>query len=131
MGYRSDVTILFYGEEKDYPILKLWVQENLEPVLKEHGWNELEPYERGFVNTAANLRGFVFKATDVKWYDSYPDIQAMENCVTTFMETFDSGNETKLAMDYVRLGEEYEDIEIRYSDHSDNILNVNREVVFD
>jgi hypothetical protein len=130
MGYRSDVTILFYGEEKDYPVLKLWVQENLEPVIKEYDWDKLEHYER-HGKFAGNLVGFVFRASDVKWYDGYPDIKAMEDCVNTFNETFDENNETKLAFDYIRLGEEYEDIEVRYSDHSDNILNVCREVVFD
>jgi hypothetical protein len=131
MGYRSDVTILFYGGEKDYPILKLWIQENLEPVLKEYGWNDLEPYERHNQHNSLVLKGFVFKASDVKWYDSYPDVKAMEDCVTTFNETFGENNKTELAFDYIRLGEEYEDIEVRYSDHSYNILNVNREVVFD
>jgi hypothetical protein len=125
MGYRSDVTIVFYGKEKDYPVLKLWVQENLEPVLKEHDWEGLEPYESG------STKGFVFKAPDMKWYDSYPEVQAVENCVNTFMETFDDKNEIELALDYVRLGEELDDIEVRYSDYSDNILNVSREVVFD
>jgi hypothetical protein len=60
--------------------------------------------------------GVKFKADDWKWYDSYPDIQFLEKLFDEFDEVFigDKGHESGYALEYVRVGEETEDIEERH-----------------
>ena len=96
MGYRSDVTAVFYAEnEDDFPVIKLWVDENIKD----------ETYEQ---------RGdyLLFEIHDVKWYDGYPEVQAFHQAMVDFADTFD-GQEgrPKGRYEFVRLGEERGDIE--------------------
>ena len=123
MGYRSEVTILFYAEEKDFPILKLWVQENLRPVLDEHwegnGMRE-EEFERG------NYKGYAFEFSDVKWYESYPEVDAVEQAWEKFNGIFDKDNTTELYGEYARIGDDYGDVEYKCSYHTQDLLNIVR-----
>jgi hypothetical protein len=59
--------------------------------------------------------GVKFKADDWKWYDSYPDIQFLENLFDEFEELLigDDASNTSYALEFVRLGEESDDIEER------------------
>jgi hypothetical protein len=126
MGYKSDVTILFYAEEKDFPILKLWVQENLRPVLDEH-WEDAqgngmheEEFKRG------NYKGYAFEFADVKWYDDDPDVVALNEAWEKFNEIFDKDNTTELYGEYARIGEDYGDVEYKCSYHTQDLLSVVR-----
>lgn len=66
MGYRSDVTaVLYVSKEEHFPMVKLWLDENF-PI------KEFEENIRWFD------RGIVLECGDVKWYESYPDVQALK-----------------------------------------------------
>ena len=122
MGYRSVVKIIFYThEEKDFPALKLWVDENV-------------PDEFDFTESANNpvwlapgdgYRVLCCDLEEYKWYDTYAGVVAMEDA----LERFDRNNKSNTcAYEFIRIGEEYEDIEYRSSDGCENLLTVNREI---
>jgi len=126
MGYRSHVTMLMYGYERDFPMLKLWVEENMRPVLDEH-WKEgdcfrEEVFERG------RFKGYAFEFADIKWYESYPDVDAVEKAWEKFDELFDNIEEGSLILagERARVGEDYSDVEYAETRHAENLLSIVR-----
>jgi hypothetical protein len=102
MGYRSEVVAVFYAlNPKDLPVIKLWLEGNF-PIKQ---WdNCIRWFDRGMV----------FEADAVKWYDNIPDVVAFNGAVQKFIDLFcdvDDG-EVAGAYEFMRLGEEYEDIEV-------------------
>jgi len=105
MGYRSDVVIaVAMGSKKDLDelmavyALNLFVQkENLMPE-----W-EIGEYEDAWVA--------MYKAEQVKWYDSYDDVKGFE-ALTKLAETFWAERNMPYAYRFIRIGEEANDIEI-------------------
>lgn len=61
----------------------------------------------------------VYHAENTKWYDDYKDIQAHER----FMEC---AREAGYPVGFIRIGENYDDIETKFSDNSDYRLGVHR-----
>jgi hypothetical protein len=100
MGYRSDVAALFYAaDKKDFPVIKLWLQENF-PV--EMFKNSIRWFDRGMV----------FEEDNVKWYPDYEDVKAFEVAREKFVDMFCiESNGAKGAVELMRLGENYDDIE--------------------
>ena len=103
MGYRSDVTAVFYvTDKKDFPVIKLWLQENF-------------PVEMFKDSIRWFDRGMVFEEENVKWYPDYEDVKAFEESRENFVEMFceEEGNSSvKGAVEIMRVGENYEDIEV-------------------
>jgi len=121
MGYRSEVCAVFYCHDmKDYPAMKLFIDENIprgeSEWMREH-IHEESVGERKYVR---------FQADDVKWYDSYAEIQAFNDFVVAFKELADGENELTWAYEFVRIGEELSDIEEDCSNDANNVLNVSR-----
>ena len=120
MGYRSEVTAIFYcHNQDDYPSMKLFVEENIGGTFKEDITEE-ESNERKYIK---------FYLEDVKWYDSYPDVIQFNEFIEAFVELADD-DESKLtwAYEFVRFGEELNDIEVTDSNGADNVLHVYRGV---
>ena len=120
MGYRSEVTAIFYcHNQDDYPSMKLFVEENIGGTFKEDITEE-ESNERKYIK---------FYLEDVKWYDSYPDVIQFNEFIEAFVELADD-DESKLtwAYEFVRFGEELNDIEVTESDGADNVLHIYRGV---
>ncbi len=121
MGYRSQVVAAFYAAEvKDFPVLKLWLNENF--PMKEFG-NCVRWFNRGML----------FELDDVKWYDNYPDIKSFNEAVETFRDLFCVGNAQMLAgaYEFMRIGEDYEDIETMRDGDYDYVLNCLRSIDID
>jgi hypothetical protein len=122
MGYRSEVCAVFYcHNQDDYPSMKLFVDENF--PIEESEWMKEHIHEE-LVGEQKYIR---FQVDDVKWYDSYPSVQAFNDFVVAFKELAD-GEDSKLtwAYEFVRIGEELSDIEEDYSSDANNVLNVSR-----
>jgi len=121
MGYRSGGTIIFYAlNVKDHGAVKLWVDENF--PKDDFAYEERRSDGRTLM---------VFSFDGWKWYESYPEIQAANEAMEAFCVLFDSDDvKVQGAMEFIRLGEEVEDIEMRQSNHADYILTVNRSVEF-
>jgi hypothetical protein len=102
MGYRSDVAAVFYAaDKKDFPVVKLWLQENF-------------PVEMFKDSIRWFDRGMVFEEDNVKWYPDYEDVKAFEAARENFVEMFceEEGNSNvKGAVELMRVGENYDDIE--------------------
>ena len=120
MGYRSEVTAIFYcHNQDDYPSMKLFVEENIGGTFKEDITEE-ESNERKYIK---------FYLEDVKWYDSYSDVIQFNKFIEAFVELADD-DESKLtwAYEFVRFGEELNDIEATESDGANNVMSIHRYV---
>jgi bacterioferritin (cytochrome b1) len=120
MGYRSEVTAIFYcHNQDDYPSMKLFVEENIGGTFKEDITEE-ESNDRKYIK---------FYLEDVKWYDSYSDVIQFNEFIEAFVELADD-DESKLtwAYEFVRFGEELNDIEVTESDGANNVMSIHRYV---
>jgi len=124
MGYRSDVKAVFYTyEPSEFPAIKLFIDENIPEWFK--GDEYMKLFERG-----GKLRGVMFDMSEVKWYPSYADINGFERAMGMFEKLANESN-GNWCFEFVRLGEEVEDIEERQSDGSNNLLYVSRSIECD
>ena len=125
MRYRSDVTAVFYVKEaKHFPVLKLWLQENF-PMDTFH------EYVRWFD------RGMIFEEGATKWYSDYDEVKAFNEAVENYLGLMHMGAEDgndppKFSYEFVRIGEEYDDIETDFQgDHCEYMLGVSRSINID
>lgn len=131
MGYRSSVVCLMYGNNDigDNTIVKEFVRSRVESYLGEKG----DGYDH--VRDAFDYSGWgvKFECEDWKWYDSYPDIQFLEQLFDEFEELVigEDASNTSYALEYVRVGESLEDIEQRFRGAIESRLDVDRVVYVD
>ena len=120
MGYRSEVTAIFYcHNQDDYPSMKLFIDENIGGT-----------FEEDLTEEESNNRKYIkFYLEDVKWYDSYSDVIQFNEFIEAFVELADD-DESKLtwAYEFVRFGEELNDIEVTESDGANNVMSIHRYV---
>ena len=116
MGYRSDVAAVFYAaDKKDFSVIKLWLDENF-------------PMDTFKENIRWFDKGMVFQDTHVKWYPDYDEVKAFNAAVEKFVEMFCEDNALG-AVEIMRVGENYDDIETdEYGDY-EGLLELNREIV--
>ena len=125
MGYRSDVTIIAYPsiDHRDkFAVLKLYIDENLPDQFEVIGEGD-----RRYLH--CNIEGR-------KWYDSYEEVDAYNKAFSEWEEMFaDDGDprheESMFHYEFMRIGEEYEDVEYHSSYGADHALNMSREVYID
>lgn len=122
MGYRSDVAMVFYGNVSQFPKLKEWVDTNLVPVLVDQG----EPMPTEFQIFKDEVKGFKLVWDFVKWYEDYDDIKALEAVWNKFDEDF--GSHEQIFGEFIRIGEENDDVEERYTNGAMGLLYVSRKI---
>jgi hypothetical protein len=129
MGYRSDLVVLIYpdGENAEdlalkYEQLKLLMATTFKEVSEEFG----DPYMT-WVDSDHVLK---FDIKDVKWYPSYPDVMMFEAMLSTFKGHTDDDEDIKgYCTEFVRIGEETEDVEqVHTGDNNNYYLQVRREI---
>ena len=121
MGYRSEITAVFYARGADeWPLLKLFFAENFPKDLEEN----LEEVHNG------GRSGFLLRVYDTKWYESFPEVREFEQFEEKFKEMGKCADGT-WSCEFVRIGEDYTDIETRSSDHADYVLRVVRQIEMD
>ncbi len=129
MGYRSDVTMIMYPKRKeDFAMLKLFVAENLPDEFEAH------ESDSGFRYLYCYIEG-------VKWYDSYEEVSAYTKAFNEWDEMFADPDDpsakeglqadTIFQYEFMRIGEDYEDVEYHQSYGADHALNMSREVYID
>jgi len=142
MGYRSDVKIVFYltrGTIDPYPpvnaaltkdrptlpfaALKLWFDENYPVAEAKDEWcAEIDYGDEHILVTY----------TDVKWYDGYEHPTNVSLAFEKFSETFRSDERDHRGQyEFVRIGEQDDDIERECSGYADHRLYVERSIIFE
>jgi hypothetical protein len=108
MGYRSDVAyiIKFKNKEDRDTFVDLMMAKD-DPHITEAVKETLHGDEEGTVR---------FSAESVKWYDGYSDVDSHRQLLDTAVEI--EGADYR----FVRIGEDYEDIEIRSGGDGDHCL---------
>ena len=127
MGYRSDVTVIMYADTKEEQVM---VNEWVKGQLAKRG----DDVEDSFNFRPDMVR---FDAESWKWYDSYEEIQWLEKLFADYVETFCSTlgetlrDERTYAIEYCRVGENYEDIVTWSAGTSEGRLHVARSIIVD
>ena len=149
MGYRSDVVAIFYAtdvvkvnnseaeakafNERNRAKLKLFMEENFPEYWRGADNPDDEDYLT-MLDTPDRLI-YEFKVSSVKWYEGYEDVTEFEQFWDKFKELADAemdgdepqGDEpVEWACEFIRLGENTEDIEERSSGDAEWLLQVSR-----
>ena len=100
------------------------MEENFPKFWQEEDIDCLKPIK------ANNVWGCHFIADNVKWYESYPEIREFNEFVVKFNQLLTENERARptWAYEFVRRGEETEDIEEERSENADFILSVRREI---
>ena len=118
MGYRSDVKALIYplgGEHNllEYDKLKTLMNTTFKEVYDYWGdeyftWND-------------NHRALMFDANSIKWYESFPE-------VARFAPFLDEVHELGYEWEFIRIGENDDDVEADNSGDAEGYLYVQRSI---
>ena len=129
MGYRSNLMVLIYpdvdkveAESPKYEQLKLLMGTTFKHIVEEFG----DPY----MTWLDSDRVLKFDINDVKWYPSYPDVQMFEKMLAAFKGSGDDDEDiTGYCTEFVRIGEESDDVEEVHTGHNNHYyLQVRREI---
>ena len=121
MGYRSDVTIVMYPKRKeDFALLKLYADETFP--------DQFEVCEDD--NCAAGFKYLLLELDSIKWYEGYEEVdvytRAFSEWDTMFEDEYEPEQGSIFHYEFVRFGEDYEDIVYDRSVDSGMILNIER-----
>ena len=125
MGYRSEVAIAIYGpEDAMVPLIAAQRLSAQSALVVDKDYIERREYTK-------NGQRWVMISTYydwVKWYESYPDVQAWRNLLS---DIADSCDDTGIAYEFVRIGEETGDVETDYVGDVEYYLGVSRSIHLD
>jgi len=124
MGYRSDVTIIMYPSKNHrdkFATLKLYVDENLPDQFEVIGEGD-NRYLHCFID-------------GIKWYSGYEEVDKYNTLFSEWDEMFADPDalqaEPIFHYEFLRIGEDYEDVEYHQSYGADHALNMSRETYID
>jgi hypothetical protein len=140
MGYRSDVKIVFYlthgtSDSIDefnvkrgtttlpFAALKFWFEETYPVREAKDEWCASIDYGEDYI---------LLRYEDVKWYSGYEHPNEVSLAFEKFSDTFRSDERDHRAQyEFVRIGEQDDDIERECSSYNDHRLNVERSIIFE
>ena len=113
MGYRSQVASIIYDTKEKMDIFKK-ENANLIKVLDDE-------FNDGSLKYLSNADyNFIYlNGNDWKWYSTYKEVKAWHDLM-------DLAEKKELLVEFVRIGEDYEDIQVDYINNSECYLNVER-----
>jgi hypothetical protein len=103
MGYRSDVVLMavFANAEEHDEVMAVYRMDALAQKYDlEKSWRR--------VNLEGGEVVLIYEATNVKWYESYEDVQGFEY-MSTLLDTFHNEREFNYAWGSARIGENEDD----------------------
>jgi len=119
MGYRSEVSIAVYGEYDEMVafIAAARLTEDFSTIWEEC---EMYPYTVEFSNSnTSKMYMLCASYCDVKWYESYPEVQAWSN----FLDRATAAEDAGINCEFTRVGEEYSDVTYECSgDHCEYFI---------
>lgn len=119
MGYRSDVKLVFYTSNDStipFSAVKFWFDEN----FPKHDFSDVE----------VGQNYVLVSYEDVKWYGSYPEVEAVNQAIEKFVDTFNADEDSNAHYEMIRVGEELNDIERDASAYNHYLLDVSRTIHF-
>lgn len=123
MGYRSEVSILVYGEPSKFQkhFDNYFADDVIQDEKLDLSW--IIPKTKVVVSEDGSIKYFSFNADYIKWYTiGYPEIVHLEKFYMT-------AKEAGLNAEFVRIGEEFDDVEVwQDGDNLDWLLSVERKV---
>ena len=129
MGYRSNVALLLYGTPDKVDLVDNMLLQKLNPEYDRPYFERCKQVKDETLNGGVR-RLILWTFSDVKWYsemDAYKD--ALFEWVYQIMEEQpDHERNYTLAYEFMRLGENDDDNEVAYSDHSDLLLGLVRKI---
>jgi hypothetical protein len=135
MGYRSEVayTIRFTSDdERAKQSFYTFIAEAKARAATAGCFNEVQGRWGGGDGLEVDEQRFRinFSASDVKWYESYEDVQHHEALIELAAEwANDEDNHSEIAYSFVRIGEETDDIDEKNGgDYDCDWLNVSRSI---
>jgi len=122
MGYRSDIKAVFYTKDTEqWPALRLFFDENFPKDFME----DLK------VIGSEWCSGYMLSFEAVKWYDGYPDVKAYNKFVMEYTELIDGESELPWMYEFIRVGEDNDDVETVRAGDAQYVLDVRREITCD
>ena len=123
MGYRSDVTIMMYPKnEKDFAALKLYTDETLP--------DQFEVREGGIGH-----KYLLLEFSGIKWYEGYEEVDVYTRAFSEWEDMFrdeaEPEGEPIFHYEFMRIGENQEDVVYDCSYGSAHALNMSRETYID
>ena len=131
MGYRSNVTIVIYGEKDD--VTAFLASERLKGVPKGleqwgHPLFEIagETYKKDMYHYDDDkYTMMIFRWFDVKWYEDFPTVAYWDNLRSVWEDAF----KNSMCMEFARVGEHSDDVECDYyGSHPEYALSIHTEV---
>ena len=136
MGYRSDVKIVFYlthgtvdapateaNPALSFAALKLWFDETYPIKEAKEEWGATIEYGDNHILCSYH---------DVKWYEGYEHPNSVSNAFEMFSAAFRSDERDHRGQyEMVRIGEEYDDIQLDGSSYNDHRIAVERSMIFE
>ena len=116
MGYRSNVMCIIYpfgdseSRKEKYGLLKTLMATTFKDVAEEWGGN-MEWLDDDCI--------LEFDIENIKWYENYPEIQEF----VSMRDIFHKGDFEGFALEFIRTGEDSDDIETYYSNSCEYYLN--------
>ena len=126
MGYRSEVCAVFYCDKEDFPAMQLFFDENTPKDNELFDKTDTDQYEIVDLGDKMMIR-YLF--VDVKWYDGEGTCQEFMEFMSAFAEV---ANDEAMSWnyEYVRIGEEYNDIHTLESNDHDHLICIRREIEY-
>jgi hypothetical protein len=122
MGYRSDVVLMavFANAEQHDEVMAVY---RMDPNVQKHDLEKA--WRRVDLNDGEVVR--IYEGNDVKWYESYEDVQGLEY-LSSLLADFHDERQFDYAWGNVRIGEEETDIVYdTFSPDSNDLI----EIVYD
>ena len=126
MGYRSQVTVVIYGDTAE--VTAFVATERLKGKPKGTKYHPLFEPTGNWMDGGRDVYTYGKGQTmmkwswqEIKWYDSYPEIAYWENLASVWEDAFSN---TSLCMEIARVGEETGDVEVNYYGDSDYCLSI-------
>jgi hypothetical protein len=106
-------------------IVNLWLRQRIPDMKEVNGLNLLEYFE--FEKDKA-----LFQAENWKWYPDYDEIKVLEGIFKEFTDTFCEEKENcAYAIEFMRVGEDYTDVEIKMNGNAQYRLELYRNITID
>ena len=118
MGYRSDVKALIYPQSGDQNLLEY---DKLKLLMNTTFKEVFDYWSDDYFSWDDEHRVLIFDANSVKWYDSYPEVQKFVQFLTDV-----AGLDYEY--EFLRLGEEDDDIEDDRTGDANGFMYVSRSI---